>query len=306
MNDRTLLTGAAPMIFAGSPLDRCEALRRDPAAIDALFNASDTRAVLLCKGEPHLDRQGALTLYPPRFAPYQGDPVFLGKRGGQALFALDVAEADIDMLADAEGGFLNAREAAMTMPHEDAAIFAQARALIEWRRRHMYCSNCGAGTRQAGGGQKRICDGCQAEHFPRVDPVVIMLATDGERCLMGRQASWPPRMWSAMAGFVEPGETLEEAVARELNEESGVGVDPAKVRFVMGQPWPFPSQLMLGFIVEVDDSSVEVDTHELEAVRWFTRQEAADMLEGRHPDAEMPPSIAIARRLLELWSAEKI
>ena len=133
-----------------------------------------------------------------------------------------------------------------------------------------------------------------------------MLAVDGDRCLLGRQEAWPEGMWSALAGFVEPAETLEEACARELEEEAGIKADIAGIRYVMGQPWPFPSSLMIGLVAPILDATVTIDPHELEQARWFSRDEVRDMLAGRHPDAAMPPSIAIARRLAELWADEAI
>ena len=147
----------------------------------------------------------------------------------------------------------------------------------------VFCANCGTATIVKGGGTRRQCPGCHKEHFPRVDPVVIMLATNGDECLLGRQSSWPEGMWSALAGFTEPGETLEEACARELNEEAGVTADIPAIRYVMGQPWPFPSSLMIGLVAPVSDATITVDTHELESARWFHRDEVAAMLAGTHP-----------------------
>jgi NAD+ diphosphatase len=302
MNDRSLLPPDAPMIFAGAPIDRAEIQRKDPAALEALENDPRAMGICLHRAQPHLGPDGALTRIAFRFRPQGHEPVLLGLQDGAPLYAFDCVEPALDM----PGQYADARMAAMGLSPDEAALLGQARSLIEWRRKHRFCANCGSETAQAAGGAKRVCGGCGAEHFPRVDPVAIMLATDGDRCLLGRQAAWPPRIWSALAGFTEPGETLEEACARELKEEAGVTADIAAIRYVMGQPWPFPSQLMMGLVAPVIDARIQVDETELEQARWFSRDEVADMLAGRHPEAEMPPSVAIARRLAELWVAGKI
>ena len=297
MNDRRLLPSDAPMIFAGAPLDRAEVQRKDPATLAAL--EADPGAVGIClhRAQPHRGPDGSLTRIAYRYRPAGHEPVLLGLQHGAPLYAFDCTDPVIDM----PGQFSDARMSAMELAPDEAAILGQARSLIEWRRKHRFCANCGSETAQAAGGAKRVCGGCGAEHFPRVDPVAIMLATHGDQCLLGRQSAWPPRMWSALAGFVEPGETLEEACARELKEEAGVTADIPAIRYVMGQPWPFPSQLMIGLIAPVSEATITVDETELEQARWFSRQDVADMLAGRHAEAEMPPSIAIARRLAELW-----
>jgi NAD+ diphosphatase len=177
-----------------------------------------------------------------------------------------------------------------------------AKALFDWHRRHRFCANCGAPSELAEAGWKRVCGACQAEHFPRVDPVVIMVPVIGEKCLLGRQRRFPRNMFSALAGFVEPGEAIEEAVARETKEEAGLSV--TQVRYHSTQPWPFPSSLMIGCVAEVADDRESVDTEELESARWFTREEAKAMIEGRHPDCACPPPFAIAHQLLKTWAFE--
>lgn len=289
-----------PLAFSGSPLDRAEALRRDEAVIENLMQGPDARRIVLKNGEPLISQDGRLVrleMPDPAFEMH-GDPVFLGLQGGMPLFAADcVAEGEpFD-----DNRFSDPRAAALRLEQSETAIFAQARSLLLWRERHRYCSACGEPTRQAAGGQKRVCDACHCEHFPRTDPVVIMLATDGDRCLLGRQAAWPDRMWSALAGFMEIGETIEEACARELHEESGVRIDTGAVRYVASQPWPFASSLMIGLIAPATETALTIDKAELETARWFTRTEVRAMLSGDHPDVDVPPKIAIARRLLEVW-----
>ncbi|MHA6287493.1 NAD(+) diphosphatase [Maricaulis sp. CAU 1757] len=305
MADRHFLEDRDPLVFAGSPLDRGDQLRRDETAIAGLADAPGSWWMALDDRGPLLNPDGALHWLSPQEARAAGlrAPFFLGHYRGSACMAARWPEA-----ADLPHGasFVDARPAAMGLPHDEAAMFALARALFAWHDRHGHCANCGACTAIRAGGFRRRCPECAAEHFPRVDPVVIMLATDGEHCLLGRQSSWPERSWSALAGFVEPAETLEEACARELAEESGVRADPAGIRYVMSQPWPFPSSLMVGLVAPAQYTTIEVDPHELEAARWFSRDEVRAMLAGHHPDFDLPPSIAIARRLAELWADEKI
>jgi NAD+ diphosphatase len=306
MNDRTLLADAAPLIFAGAPLDRGEVLRRDEARVDALLTGQEGWWLILQEGDPLLQPDGSIFWFrPDEIAALEltEERLFLGHYRGSPCFAAQL-RAGVPLPAGPER--VDARRAAMALSPDEAAIYGYGKSLLAWHDRHGFCANCGAGTDVRAGGTRRNCDSCGAEHFPRTDPVVIMLATDGDRCLLGRQATWPPTMWSALAGFVEPAETLEEACARELKEESGVTVDIAATRYVMAQPWPFPSSLMVGLVAPVIDATITVDSHELEQARWFTRDEVRDMLAGTHPDAAMPPSIAIARRLAELWVENRI
>ncbi|MGZ4269839.1 MAG: NAD(+) diphosphatase [Solirubrobacteraceae bacterium] len=216
--------------------------------------------------------------------------VLLGVDGaGSAIFA-----------ADAEGPFPGAeivslRDAAPRLAQADGGLLAQAVGLLNWHRRHRFCANCGAPTAMAEAGHVRECPVCGAEHHPRTDPVVIMLVTDGDRALLGRQATWPPGRYSALAGFVEPGESLEEAVAREVLEESGVEV--RDVRYRSSQPWPFPASLMLGFTSTWAAGEPAVRDGELEDVRWFSRDDL------RGGSVLLPPRQAIARSLVDEWLA---
>jgi NAD+ diphosphatase len=205
------------------------------------------------------------------------------------------------------------REAVAVLPQHEGGLLAYVASLLNWHRRHPFCAACGAVSEPGEGGLVRICPRCATSHHPRTDPVVIMLATDGDRLLLGRAPKWPPRRYSALAGFVEPGETLEEAVVREVAEESGVHVGPP--RYVSSQPWPFPSSLMLGFIAPWVAGEPAPREDEIQDVRWFSRDEvaaaAADDVDGwggapdpADPDATsllLPPRLAIARRLIEHW-----
>jgi NAD+ diphosphatase len=191
------------------------------------------------------------------------------------------------------------RAAAAQLPHADAGLAAYATALLNWHRRHPHCSVCGAATDVGEGGLVRHCPSCGAQHHPRTDPVVIMLVTDGDRVLLGRQPSWPPGRYSALAGFVEPGESLEEAVAREVREEAGVEL--GQPQYIASQPWPFPSSLMLGFIAPwISGEPRRIDA-ELDDVRWFDRADIEAAVDERNGPLGVPPRFAIARQLLEHW-----
>ncbi|MEN0653604.1 MULTISPECIES: NAD(+) diphosphatase [Hyphobacterium] len=294
--------GLPPLAFSACPLDRGEAIRRDAAALAALEASPDSRRIVLRGGEPLISHNGRLVRFPlsdPRFAP-ERELIFLGLEDGTALFAGETADSS-DPFEDSR--FSDPRAAGMRLDTGEAGIFAFARSLLLWRERRSFCSNCGDRLQEAMGGLRRDCTACSAQHFPRTDPVVIMLPVDGDYCLLGRQAAWPPRMWSALAGFMEPGETIEEACAREIAEEAGIRVDQAGTEYVASQPWPFPSSLMIGLIVPARSTEVTIDAAELETARWFSKDEIAAMLAGEHPDADVPPKIAIARRLLEVWAS---
>jgi len=303
MNDRVHLAQSLPMTFAGSPLDRGDLIRRDATSLQAAFDQPNARCIQLCEGRPAMDESHQLIRFKMADTANwdaTGPMIYLGSDQAGPLFACEI-HAD-----GAKSDALDPRQAAMNLPHFEAAIFAQAKSVFAWREKNRFCANCGQQTRQSAGGAKRVCDGCEIEHFPRVDPVVIMLATHEDKCLLGRQSSWPEGIWSALAGFVEPAETLEEACARELLEEAGVRADIAGIRYVMTQPWPMPHSLMVGLVAPVLGPELTIDTHELEQARWFSREDIRDMMAGTHDFAVMPPSIAMARRLAELWVEDVI
>ena len=219
--------------------------------------------------------------------------LFLGIQDGQPRFsAIEQPHANARAAFDTIGA----------LAEEEAPLFAAALSLAWWHSRHRFCANCGASTEIERGGWSRRCPECSAQHFPRVDPVVIMLAEHEGRLLLGRQPQYPPGRYSALAGFLEPGESIEAAVARELHEEAGIRV--ADVTYVASQPWPFPSSLMIGCHARALGDELTIDRTELDDARWFTREEIAAALEG-DPDApfQPPPRFAIARTLLEHWLA---
>ena len=225
-----------------------------------------------------------------------GSEVFLGLAGQVPLFASDVTGSE-----PGEGLPAGLRDAAAELPAEEAALAAYAAALLGWHRRHGFCANCGAATNIVDAGHERRCPVCEAHHFPRTDPVVIVRASDeAGRLLLGRSRHWPPGRYSLLAGFVEPGETLEDAVRREVLEESAIEL--AEVRYLASQPWPFPSSLMLGFEARAERGEPRAADDELEDVRWFERAEVEAAAAGRGEFALAPP-YAIARRLIDAWLA---
>jgi NAD+ diphosphatase len=220
--------------------------------------------------------------------------VFLGLLEGVPHFAADMETPH------PAGKHMDARTAASQLAPDQSAILGQGRAMLAWHAKHQHCAVCGTATALIKAGYARKCmnEACKAEHFPRTDPVAIMLVVDGDKCLLGRQPMFPPRFYSALAGFMEPGESLEEAVRREVKEEAGIKV--GRVRYVASQPWPFPSSLMIGCWAEALSHDIQVDAQELEDARWFSRDEAAAALAGSGPFM-CPPPLAIAHHLLKAW-----
>jgi NAD+ diphosphatase len=313
-----------PNAFTGARLDRAaDGRRRDEDWLAALV--VDPRARVLVAGTAGVAMDhGRLRYVPLGSAPPGLDgPILLGVDGDGPLFAVDegppAPEATRPPLIGWAGrlgepatiaeGRVPLREAVAMLPQDEGGVVAYAAGILNWHRRHRFCAVCGAPTTIGEGGEIRRCPRCGTEHHPRLDPVVIMLVTDGDRVLLGRQHSWPRKRYSALAGFVAQGESLEEAVAREVGEEAGVSVgQPA---YVASQPWPFPSSLMLGFTVPWIAGEPGGTDPELEDVRWFTREEivAASALDDDNwttqPADEvkllLPPRLAIARRLIEHW-----
>jgi NAD+ diphosphatase len=285
----------APNTFTGAALDRAGERRRDAAWLGEQRAHPRARAVVASRDGIHVTAgdNPRLALVPLAHTS-DDEPLLLGLDDAGPVFA---AEAS----GGAQASLLGLREAAASLPQADSGLGAYAAALLGWHRSHRFCANCGAATDVREGGHLRLCPACGTEHHPRTDPVVIMLVTKGDRVLLGRQARWPQGRYSALAGFVEPGESLEEAVAREVREESGVAVGPP--RYVSSQPWPFPSSLMLGFTAPWAAGEPAVGDDELEDVRWFTRAELAAAVAGRGP-VGLPPRLAIARRLIDGWLVE--
>lgn len=300
---------ASRFAFVEGALDRADALRDNRDALQAYW--PNARVVLIdADGRTRADAEGRMAMIRgAELSPTPGDAIFLGMQGDDAWFAC--TEAGVEAVvgvevafgtAGAVAGRVDLRTAAAQWSALESTVFAQARAVVHWRQRHRHCGACGGALAFQRGGWQGHCDACGLDHYPRTDPAVIVAVTDGERLLLGRQASWPPRRYSTLAGFVEPGETLEQTVAREVMEESGVRVRAS--RYLASQPWPFPSSLMLGFIADAEPDAPQ-PTEELEDARWFTRGEVGAALRGETREAGLllSPSISISRWLIECWHA---
>jgi NAD+ diphosphatase len=279
------------LTFTRSPLDHAGLFRGDPGWIDSLLADPSARVLALSGGAPLPGPDGAPLILTVAEAEAQARTlppglVFLGLEDGVPWFA-----------AMLEGEALDFRRAAMTAPPGLAAILGRARSMLLWHGRRRFCSNCGAENAVRDGGARLVCPSCGMEHFPRTDPSVIMLVHRGGRAVLGRQPGWPDGMWSTLAGFMEPGETIEEACAREVFEETGLRVTAAC--YVASQPWPFPSTLMIGLIAEVAEGE-PVARDDLEDARWFTRAETRALYEDVMA-RWAPPHFSVSRLLIETW-----
>jgi NAD+ diphosphatase len=296
--------------FAGNPLDRASERREDREWIAKLLSEPDTRILPLRDLKPFTRGTAAPALDWQPVAPWRDHIdsgavlLFLGLGDGRAHFALDATRASVGSDIDTE--LVDVRALAPAIATVEAAILAEARALLDWHARHRFCAQCGSPTRIASAGWVRRCPDCRASHFPRTDPVVIMLAIRGDRALLGRNRRRAGARFSCLAGFVEPGETLEEAVRREVREESGIRC--GRVRYLAAQPWPFPSSLMIGFLAEALTEEITVDPEELAEARWFTRDEIREMVARAAAGvddparASLPAPVAIAHHICRRWS----
>jgi NAD+ diphosphatase len=306
--DRSAKTG-----FATNFLNRLSEKRDDAAFIDQLSRDPSARCVIISGELPLLQQKnGTLTaLHRLSFAQDLGairERAFLGVDSIGPVFAVQF-DGTLAETSQASDGltWLDLRTLAVQdlVAADAIGILGQAKSLMYWHRRHRFCSNCGAPTRVVAAGWRRECDRCLGQHFPRTDPVAIMLAVDGERCLLGRQARFVPNMYSALAGFIEPGETVEDAVRREIFEEAGIRV--GRVIYLATQPWPFPASLMIGCLARSLSTDIRLDYTELEEARWFSIEECRMILANHHPDRILcPPRMAIAHHLIRAWALEGI
>lgn len=306
--ERSALTG-----FAVNLLDRREDLRNKPDAVEALRHRSDTRLAVVAGETPilkRLDGEALSAWFSPGETELLGpalEEAFLGLApDGTPRFARLIDKALVEPLRERpELMVTDLRSVALKrlVPNDELGPLGESKALLDWHARHRFCAQCGGPTELGASGWKRECSACGAQHFPRTDPVVIMLVARGDKCLLARQARFAPGMYSCIAGFIEPGETFEDAVRRESWEEAGLRV--GAVRYIASQPWPFPSSLMIGAIAEALNEDIVLDMTELEAGRWFSRAEALQMIEGTHPDGlACPQHIAIANTLLKAWALD--
>ena len=303
-------------VFAGNPLDRGEALRRSEEWLAAQAGSADSRMLPMWQLNVPVSAAAGpalawLDVAGLRRLAVDAEPVFLGLLGGIAHFAADVSAAERGAVERDGVTLEDARNAAEYLSGAESGIAAQARSQLSWHARHGFCAVCGRPTAIARGGQVRRCPppaagGCGTEHYPRTDPVVITVVHDGDRCLLGQSRGRlvAMRRYSALAGFMDQGESIEEAVAREVMEEAGIQV--GAVRYHSSQPWPFPSSLMIGCHAEAATTEIAFDEEEMADVQWFSRQEVLLALEERSEILAIPGPTAIAHHLIRAWAAGEI
>jgi NAD+ diphosphatase len=302
--------------YTQSPIERAAELRLTRSQVDAL--AAEPRAgAYVIGGEMVVTKvtNPAGELNDPLFSLHEaaalGAPaenVFLGTLDGAGRFGIGIAPQAAEALKS-RGDLMvtDLRSIAVRglVAQDHLPPIAQAKAMLHWHARHRFCSNCGAATTVDQCGWRRVCPQCEAQHFPRTDPVVIMLAVKGDACVLGRSPRFVPNMWSCLAGFIEPGESIADATRRETREEAGI--ECGRVKFFDAQPWPFPTSLMIGCHAEAVSEKITVDRQELEDARWFSRDEVAAMLMRKHPQGlTCPPGVAIAYHIMRTWVEDGI
>jgi NAD+ diphosphatase len=294
--------------FVTNVLDRAAHLRTNDEKLFALESHRDARAYVIYRDSLVVmqEKSGPRALLSIEEALKSGanpGTIFLGLRDSAPVFGMGIAPAAAEKLLGRDDvAITELRGMAMqgVVPADQLSAIAMAKSMVSWHQRHGFCANCGARTAMKDGGWKRECPSCKAEHFPRTDPVVIMLVASGDKCLLGRQKQFPPGMYSCLAGFVEAAETIEDAVRREIFEEAGIRC--TDVNYYMTQPWPYPSSLMIGCTARATNEDIVIDRVELEDARWFDRAEATLMIKRQHPDGLAGPHpFAIAHHLLGRW-----
>ena len=295
--------------YSGAGLNRADAQRADPDLLNRHLDDPGSHFLLVWRSHNFVDDQAR----PRRLQRQEAEPfltgehevVFLGLEENRALIAIDISdheEPERHETLSGHGAFRDLRETGPLMPQQEGAILAYARGLMHWHRRHLFCGVCGAPTESANSGHVRNCTNptCRTSHFPRTDPAVIMLIHDGAgSCVLGRQKIWPPGMHSTLAGFVEPGESLEEAVAREIEEEVGLDIPVESIHYHSSQPWPFPSSIMLGFHAECARQELKINYDEIEQADWYSKEDLLNSPEDEN--FKLPRKDSIARRLIEDW-----
>ena len=313
MSSRPDLGPKPPLGYTQSRIERAAEKRNDGAAMAALAADANSRAfviggelIVMKKASPLSDP--LFTLEQARALEGAAETVFIGLADGAARFGVGITKAAAEELKTRDGFHVTDLRAIAVLglaAPEHLPPIAEAKALLNWHARHRFCPNCGAATLVVSSGWRRDCPQCKAQHFPRTDPVVIMLAFDGERCLLGRSPRFMPNMWSCLAGFVEPGEAFEDAVRRETREEAGIAC--GRVSYFASQPWPFPTSLMIGCHAQALTHEVTVDHAELEGARWFAKDEVVSMLLRRHPQGLItPPPMAIAYHIIRAWVEDEV
>jgi len=294
--------------YTESLIERVAERRAEQAWLDAQLRDGRTRAYVI-GGELIVLKKGG-DIHDPLFSPDEAkslapltETVFLGLMDGAARFGIGMTQANAEGLKARSDLFVtDLRSIAIQglVAADHLPPLAEAKAMLHWHARHRFCANCGAATDMMDAGWKRACPACKGEHFPRTDPVVIMLAVRGDKGLLGRSGRFAATMWSCLAGFIEPGESVEDAVRREMLEEAGVKC--GRVQYLFTQPWPFPTSLMIGCHAEALNDDIRMDANELVDCRWFSKDECAAMLMRKHPDGlTCPPHVAIAHHIIRAW-----
>lgn len=315
------------IVFSAEWDDRATELRADGAAIAKLIADPSTRVLPLWRGRPLVAGEahkvaGWVAPGHPILDHAQEAWIFLGRHEGTARFAADVSSWTPDTLDEAamagfldpvayhppsvpaDHAFIELRGVMLSLSPVDAAMASTARGVMNWHRSHRFCSTCGQPSVITLSGWQRRCPACNVSHFPRTDPVVIMLVRRGNKVLLGRSPGWPEGMYSALAGFVEPGESPEAAVRREVHEETGITI--GAVHYVAAQPWAWPNSLMLGFVADAEDDAITLDPMEMDDATWLTREEMVDVVAGLHPTVRRPRNGAIAAELIARWLSDSI
>lgn len=295
-----------PMAFAGSPLDRASERRTNPEWIKEQQQSDQSLMIPFFNGDPLMIDEGPGFLSAAARSEFHPSAlfVFLGiDENSRALFAIDASQEGMrgeNAPYGDIGKYTNLRDCAGNLKQGDLAILGQARWLLDWHQRHQFCAVCGNKSDIEDGGAKRTCPACSSDHFPRTDPVAIVLVQHEDHCLLGRGPHFPPGFLSCLAGFAEPGETIEECAIREIKEEAGVTV--SNVQYQFSQPWPFPSSMMMGLTADAHGRDLSLDTKEIEEAQWLPREKIRDILNGDQTSSIfLPPRFTIARQLLEGW-----
>ena len=304
-----IMSLSLPITFAsgGLKLDRSAHLR---SGTKRLLRDPNAQLLPLCEGRVLISqgdgwrRLGWIPPLPETLKMLEEPPVFIGIFDEKPIFVADFSHLPAERLERkfiSGARFYDLRNVAGEIDQGEATVAATGKGVVEWHRRHRFCANCGEPSHVEDGGWRRNCKACGAQHFPRIDPVVIMLVTDGSRVLLGRQDGWPDRVYSLLAGFMEPGESIEDAVRRETMEEAGIEI--GRVRYLACQPWPFPSSLMLACSAEALSTEIAIDQQELEDAMWVNKTDLPDILAGKHQQFAAPRISAIARVVLSAWSS---
>ncbi len=296
------MTIPKPIAFAGAPLDLAEH-QRSAAELTAFSKAKNARALILHHGAFLVGMDGHLALVHPQDVVgmhlYDPGPLFLGMDGERPLFCFSFAKPEEALGLVKNSELEQLRSLALTLTPKELALAGRGKSLFDWHRAHQFCANCGNQSNVQHGGLTRKCPNCETDHFPRVNPVVIMLVINGDKVLLGRGPEWPEGAYSALAGFVSPGESLSEACKREVLEEVGINVhDPV---FKFSQPWPFPSQLMMGLFCHTKDTKITLDIKEVVDAQWFSKDVVRGVFDGTDDTFFCPPPFTIAYELLQAW-----